>query len=119
MGGGQYLERPNVETVDISGFRNLEFLNNESRVIRFFDFRIYSLCLWLFKLFEHSYLCMTIYIKFEIFEIWIALQIVKFWKFANFWHSTISEIWLFYEFIDNGNLMIFEIVKMGNFWNFF
>ena len=45
MGGGQYLERPNVETVDISGFRNLEFLNNESRVIRFFDFRIYSLCL--------------------------------------------------------------------------
>ena len=41
-------------TADISKIRNFEYWNNESRVIRFFYFRIYFLFLWLFKLFEHS-----------------------------------------------------------------
>ena len=38
-------------------------------------------------------------------------QIVEFWKFPNFWNLTISEIWSFYEFVDDENLMIFGIVK--------
>ena len=34
-------------------------------------------------------------------------------------NSRISEIWLFYEFVDNKNLMIIEIVKFGKFLDFF
>ena len=54
---------------------------------------------------------MLIY-QIEIFKITIVLQIVDFWKFSNF------RIWLFYEFVKNGNFMIFEIVKLTNYQNF-
>ena len=42
------------------------------------------------------------------------------WKFAQLSNWTVSEIRLFYEFVNNGNLTIFEIVKFGTFlelWN--
>ena len=52
----------------------------------------------------------------EIWNYWNfdILQDFKFWKFANFRNWTISEIWLFYEFVDDGNLIIYKIVKFGN-----
>ena len=51
---GSKFETTKCRTADISKIRNFEYWNNESRVIRFFYFRIHSLFLWLFKLFEHS-----------------------------------------------------------------
>ena len=83
-------------TADISKIRNFEYWNNESRVIRFFCYRINSLFLWLFKLFEHSkYIFDNSPSNSKFFEFWV-LQIVKLKKFANFWNSTIWELWLFF-----------------------
>ena len=91
-------------TADISKIRNFEYWNNETWVIRFFYFQINSLFLWLFKLFEHSKYIFIIYHRIRNFWILIVLQIVKLKKFANFWNSTISELWLFFfEFVNNGN----------------
>ena len=44
----------NIRSFDISEFRNFEYKNNESRIIRFLNFAIYFLLLRLLKLFEHS-----------------------------------------------------------------
>ena len=52
---------------------------------------------------------MIIYHRIRNFLNFDILKVVKLWKFANFWNWTISEIWLFYEFIDNGNLILFII----------
>ena len=62
---------------------------------------------------------MIIYHQIRNFLNFDILQVVKFWKFANFRNWTISEIWLFYGFVGDENLMIFTIGKLENFWNFF
>ena len=63
----------------------------------------------------------------DIFGILIVFQIEKFFKFVNFWNWVISEIWLFYEFFNNGKFDEFRsckiwdisgIVKFFKFWNF-
>ena len=119
MGGGQHLEWPNVERPI---FRDFEILNIQITKIVLFDFSIFELVLYFYDCLNYSNTQNTyriIYIKFEIFGILIVLQIIKFWNFYNFWNSTISEIWLFYHFFDNGNFMIFEIVWFGKFLQFF
>ena len=54
----------------------------------------------------------------EIFGILIVIEIIKFGKFANFRDWAISGNWLFYEFVNNGNFMIFKSVKLINSQNF-
>ena len=95
-GWGSKFGMTKCRTADISKIRNFEYWNNETRVIRFFYVRIYSLFLWLFKFFEHLKYMFIIYHRIWNFWILIVLQIVKLKKFANFWNSTISELWLFF-----------------------
>ena len=118
-GGGQCLERPNVEPPII---RDFEISNIKIRKVKLFDFSIFEFFYYFYHCLNYSNTQNYVWvftIKFEIFGILIDLQIVKFLKFANFWNSIISEIWFFYEYSDNGNLMIFEIVKVENFCNIF
>ena len=72
MGRGQNLERPKCRTADISEFRNLEY-NNESRVIRFFYFRIYF---YFYDFLNYSDTQNTYTIIYH--------QIRNFWKFDSF-----------------------------------
>ena len=43
-------------------------------------------------------------------KFWV-LQIVKFWKFANFWNWTILKIWLFYELVNLGKFPLQYEIK--------
>ena len=45
----------------------------------------------------------------------IIYQIGNFWNFDSFPNWIISEIQLFYEFVNNVNFMTFEIVKLTNY----
>ena len=71
FGWGSKFRMTKCRTADISKIRNFEYWNNESRVIRFFYFRIYSLFLWLFKLFEHSkYIFDNLPSNSKVFKFW-------------------------------------------------
>ena len=113
------MERPNVARPILWDF---EIWNIKITKVELFDFPIFDffLFLWLFKLLENSkYIYDNLPWNSKFCEIFKVLQIVKFWKYAHFWNLTISEIWLFYEFVDNVNLIILEIVKFGKFLDFF
>ena len=70
-GWGSKFGTTKYRTADISKIRNFEYWNNESRVIRFFYFRIYSLFSWLFKWFEHSkYIFDNLPSNSKVFEFW-------------------------------------------------
>ena len=70
-GWGSKFGTTKCRKADISKIRNFEYWNNESRVIRFFYFRIYSLFLSLFKLFEHSkYIFDNLPSNSKFFELW-------------------------------------------------
>ena len=100
-GGGQNLERPNVERTI---FRKFETSNIEIKKVESFDF-------FIFKFISYIYVCLNcsntqniwLFIEFEILGILIVLQIVEFWKFTNFRNSRISEIWLFYALVSLEN----------------
>ena len=62
---------------------------------------------------------MITYHQIRNFLNFYILQVVKFWKFADFLYWTILENWLFYEIVDNENLMLLKIVKFGKFLDFF
>ena len=116
LGGGSKFGTTKCKTADISKIQNFEYWNNESWVSRFFLF---------FYFISYIYVCLNcsntsniwlFTIKFEILGISIVIQIVKFWKFANFWNSKISGIWLFFfrvcqqrKFNDFHNCGIWEI----------
>ena len=106
-------------TADNSGFRNLEYWITKVELFDFSIFEFFKLFLSLFKLFEHSKSCMIIYHQIRNFRNFDSFANRWILKICYFWNSIISEIWFSYEYADNENLMIFEIVKMENFWNFF
>ena len=63
---------------------------------------------------------MIIYLirDFLNFDGFTNFQILIIWKCAYFLNWIILEIWLLYEFVNSGNLMIFKIVKFGKFLQF-
>ena len=99
-GGGRNFERLNVERPI---FRKFETSNIKITKVELFGVFI---CKYIF----YFYPCLNYsntqniwqFNKLGIFGILIFLQIVKFWRFANFRNWTISEIWLFYEFVNLG-----------------
>ena len=116
-GGGQNLERPNVERPI---FRKFETSNIEITKVKLFDFSIFVVILYFYDCSNYSNTQNTYSIIYHQIR-----DFLNFYSFTNcqFKHLLIFEIqqfqtfdYFFFEFINNGNLMIFEILKFGNFF---
>ena len=107
-GGGQNLERPNVERPNI-----------EITKVELFDFSIFAFILYFYDCLNYSntqntyliiYHQIRNFLNFDSFtncQIW---KICWFLKFNNF------RTLIFFEFVNNRNLMIFENLKLLNFF---
>ena len=107
-GGGQNLERQNVER---SIFRNFEIANIKITKDELIDSFIFDFFFIFEKLLKHS----KYSIIFQIVEYWIfkwliffliflISLILKFWKFVNFSNWTISNIWSFFKLVNYSNV---------------
>ena len=109
QGGGQNLERPNVERPI---FRKFETSNIEITKVELFDFSISEFILYFYDCLNYSksqntYLIINHkirnFLNFDSFTNCQILKICQFFKFNNFR----TDYFFFFELVNNGNFMIF------------